>query len=110
MGLPQERDEVLMFTGINSEGDIVARKHLIRLNNTIEFNVLVNGERKNRRWKKGKTLNAAVRSRTVEREVEGETMGFEVADVVVFDKGKPAVVLPGIPCDFFSFLDEAETV
>jgi hypothetical protein len=86
----------------------MARKHLIRLNNTIEFNVLVNGERKDKKWRKGKTLSAAVRSRTVEREIDGEVQGLEVADVVVFDKDKPAVVLPGIPCEFFSFLDEAE--
>jgi hypothetical protein len=107
LGLPQERDEVLMFTTINKD-IIMVRKHRILLNNTIEFNILVDGERKSRRWKKGKTLRAAVRSRTVERTVDGEVRGFEVADIAVFSKGKLAVVLPEVPCGFFSFLDEID--
>jgi len=86
----------------------MARKHLIQLNKTIEFNVLVNGEPRTRSWKKGRVLEAAVRSRSVEKASGEEVDWVEVADVVVFDKDKPIIVLPEIPCEFFRFLDEAE--
>lgn len=88
----------------------MAKKHLIQLNKAIEFNVLVNGEPRTKTWNKGRVLEAAVRSRSVERfrADENEAEWVEIADVVVFDNDRPVIVLPSIPCEYFSFLDGAE--
>ena len=77
------------------------RKHYVKLNKPIQFDVLVNGERKVREWEEGKPLHAAVRSRSEERMVDGQKCGVEVADLVVFNV-KPTMVMPSIPCDFFT--------
>lgn len=82
------------------------RKHRVRLNNTIKFDVLINGERKAKQWHKGKVFTAAIRSRSEEKTIDGEKCGVEVADVVIFKGTSPAVVLSSLPCEFFSFIED----
>jgi len=77
-------------------------KHIIKLNTTLHFSF---GGR-DKCWKKGKVLSAAVRSRSEEMVIDGQKCGIEIADLIIFSDKWPTVVLPGVPCEHFSFLDE----